>query len=58
MENSEKFLIGERFRWVNQVHYDLLGDLIAPYIQKRMVSEFGLIEFKLPEKTDAPAHVR
>jgi len=47
-----------RFQWVNQVHYDLLGDLIVPYIQEQMVKQFGMKEIFLPEKCDLPSHVR
>jgi len=49
---------GNRFHWVNQVHYDLLGDLIIPYIQEQMVKQFGMVEVKLPEKSDLPPHIR
>jgi len=53
---------GEKFHWVNQVHYDLLGDLIIPYIQKRMVSDFGMQEVLLPvtekERKGIPEHCR
>jgi hypothetical protein len=36
------------FHWVNQSHYDALGDIIYRHIQELMVSQFGLQEIKLP----------
>jgi len=49
---------GAKFHWVNQVHYDLLGDLIVPYIQQRMMNEFGMEEVQLPIECELPAHMR
>jgi len=49
---------GDKFHWVNQIHYDLLGDLIVPHIQKLMMEEFGMIEIGLPEKCELPPHIR
>jgi len=47
----------DKFHWVNQLHYDLMGDLIAPYIQEKMVNEFKLQEIFLPENA-SPAHAK
>jgi len=47
---------GDRFHWVNQIHYDLLGDLIIPYIQQRMVSDFKMSRVDLPLE-DRPSHL-
>ena len=60
--NSNGILVhketGDRFHWVNQTHYDLLGDLIVPYIQSRMKTEFGLIEEFLPKNDKMPNHLK
>eukprot|EP01119_Soliformovum_irregulare_P009878 TRINITY_DN2378_c1_g1_i2.p1 TRINITY_DN2378_c1_g1~~TRINITY_DN2378_c1_g1_i2.p1 ORF type:complete len:528 (-),score=126.03 TRINITY_DN2378_c1_g1_i2:269-1810(-) len=45
---------GEKFHWVNQAHYDLLGDMIVPYIQQRIVKEFGFQEIRLPSHPNPP----
>jgi Arb2 domain len=40
---------GRKFHWVNQAHYDLLGDQVAPHIQQElMVKELGMSEMSLP----------
>lgn len=39
---------GDKFHWVNQVHYDLLGDLIVPHLQEIMKKDYGLKEVLLP----------
>jgi len=49
---------GDSFHWVNQLHYDLLGDLIIQYLQERMKTEFKMQELFLPEKSTLPPHVR
>lgn len=51
---------GEKFRWVNQIHYDLLGDLIVPYIQNKMITEFGMKQVFLPEdgREDSQNHLK
>jgi len=36
------------FHWVNQKHYDSLGDIIIGHIQKLMVEECDMDEVKLP----------
>jgi len=49
---------GEKFHWVNQIHYDLLGDLIVPHIQQIMMKDFGMKEELLPLNTELPIHIR
>jgi len=39
---------GKPFHWVNQAHYDALGDIIVKHIQNMMVKEYGLKEVWLP----------
>jgi hypothetical protein len=39
---------GKPFHWVNQAHYDALGDVIVKDIQKLMVDKYGLKEIFLP----------
>ncbi|KAL6051577.1 Cotranscriptional regulator FAM172A [Balamuthia mandrillaris] len=39
---------GSKFHWVNQAHYDALGDFVVLYIQRRLKEEFGLAEVLLP----------
>jgi len=39
---------GKPFHWVNQTHYDALGDTIYRHIQGLMVSQFGFEEIFLP----------
>lgn len=45
---------GKKFHWVNQVHYDLLGDMVAPYIQQKMIKEYNMKEELLPLESDLP----
>jgi len=50
---------GAKFHWVNQIHYDLLGDLIIPYIQQRMINQFKMKEVFLPIDDDSvPNHLK
>lgn len=39
---------GKPFHWVNQAHYDALGDTIYRHIQELMMSQYGLQEINLP----------
>jgi hypothetical protein len=39
---------GKPFHWVNQIHYDALGDIIVKHIQEMMVKDYGLKEILLP----------
>lgn len=39
---------GAAFHWVNQAHYDALGDTIVKHIQSLLSSEYGLKEVLLP----------
>lgn len=48
---------GEKFHWVNQIHYDLLGDLIVPHIQEIMREQFKMKEVFLPLNSDLPKHM-
>eukprot|EP01090_Pellita_catalonica_P007577 TRINITY_DN18168_c0_g1_i1.p1 TRINITY_DN18168_c0_g1~~TRINITY_DN18168_c0_g1_i1.p1 ORF type:complete len:450 (-),score=98.85 TRINITY_DN18168_c0_g1_i1:80-1429(-) len=41
-------LNGRKFHWVNQAHYDALGDFIYLHIQHLMKTEFDLEEIWLP----------
>jgi len=43
---------GKPFHWVNQRHYDCLGDIIVKHIQLLLVQECDLIEVFLPLETD------
>eukprot|EP00771_Trimastix_marina_P002130 gnl/Trimastix_PCT/3243.p2 GENE.gnl/Trimastix_PCT/3243~~gnl/Trimastix_PCT/3243.p2 ORF type:complete len:350 (-),score=88.23 gnl/Trimastix_PCT/3243:95-1096(-) len=45
---------GEGFKWVNQAHYDHLGDYVTLYIQERMVQDFGMEEILVPLPEDCP----
>lgn len=59
---------GRKFHWVNQAHYDLLGDQVVPHLQQElMVKARQMTEMQLPSDSwlDAnpqfegiPAHVR
>lgn len=46
-----------KFHWVNQVHYDLLGDLIVLYIQNIMKTTFNMKEVFLPLGNNLPPHM-
>jgi hypothetical protein len=37
-----------RFHFVTQTHYDVFGDLAAPYVQALMRERFGMVEVNLP----------
>jgi hypothetical protein len=39
---------GKPFHWVNQIHYDVLGDIIVRHVQDLMVKDYGLKEILLP----------
>jgi len=39
---------GDKFHWVNQAHYDALGDLIIDYIQNKMKEDYKMEEVWLP----------
>jgi len=41
----------EPFKFINQPHYELLGDLVARHIQNVMVKDYNLQEVLLPLKT-------
>lgn len=43
---------GKKFHWVNQIHYDALGDTVFRHIQKLMVEDYGLQEVLLPLDAD------
>jgi len=43
---------GTPFHWVNQAHYDALGDTIVSHIQKIMVTDYKLNEVLLPLKSE------
>jgi len=47
-------LIGTPFHWVNQSHYDALGDVITLHIQEILRSTFSLKEVFLPLDVDGP----
>jgi len=43
---------GNPFHWVNQAHYDALGDTIVKHIQNLMVTDYNLEEVYLPLDAD------
>jgi len=43
---------GKKFHWVNQEHYDALGDIVYRHIQGLMVKDYGLEEVLLPLQED------
>jgi hypothetical protein len=39
----------EKFKFVNQAHYEHLGDIILKYVQEKMVSDYNMIEEFIPK---------
>jgi len=47
-------LNGDKFHWVNQTHYDALGDFIVEHIQNLLKKEYDMEEVLLPLGVDDP----
>ncbi|ELR19510.1 uncharacterized protein ACA1_269310 [Acanthamoeba castellanii str. Neff] len=45
---------GDKFHWVNQMHYDALGDFIVEHIQNLLKKEHNMEEVILPLDVDNP----
>ena len=47
---------GDKFKYVNQAHYDKLGDVVLDYIQAKMEdpAAFGMIRVPLPLNSETP----
>ena len=44
----------ENFKFVNQKHYEALGDLIQRYVQEKMVEKYEMIEEFIPKNQPGP----